>query len=97
MNQPGNKQKDEFRAAVMLTVVWVAGLTLIIIFIALFAGIWLDRLLKSKPLLTIVLTIISIPVTIFTTFLIVKTTSRRINPVKKKGISEEEPQRGEGN
>ena len=39
MNQSGNKQQDEFRTAVTMTVVWVAGLTLVIIFAALFAGI----------------------------------------------------------
>ncbi len=97
MNQPGNKQQDEFRAAVTMTVVWVAGLTLIIIFVALFAGILLDRFLNSKPLFTIVLTIASIPVTIYATFRVVKAASSRIKPVTKKGYSEEEPPRGEDN
>ena len=97
MNQPGNKQQDEFRAAVIMTVVWVAGVTLIIIFVALFAGILLDRLLNSKPLFTIVLTIISIPITIFTTFRVVKAASSRIKPVTREGYSEEEPHRGEDN
>ena len=97
MNQPGNKQQDEFRAAVIMTVVWVAGVTLIIIFVALFAGILLDRLLNSKPLFTVVLTIISIPITIFTTFRVVKAASSRIKPAAKTGNSEEEPNRGEDN
>ena len=97
MNQPGNKQQDEFRAAVIMTVIWVAGLTLIIIFIALFAGILLDRLLNSKPLFTIALTIASIPITIISTFRVVKAASSRIKPTPKKGYSEEEPHRGEDN
>jgi F0F1-type ATP synthase assembly protein I len=96
MNQLGNKKKDEFRAAITMTIVWVAGMTLIIIFVALFAGVLLDRLLNSKPIFTIVLTIASIPVTIFGTFRIVKAASSRIKPAKK-GNSEEEPHRGEYN
>jgi F0F1-type ATP synthase assembly protein I len=97
MNQPDRKQQDEFRTAVTMTVVWVAGLTLIIIFVALFAGILLDRFLNSKPIFTIVLTIASIPLTIFATFRVVKAASSRIQPVTKKENSEEEPHRGEDN
>lgn len=80
-----------------MTVVWVAVLTLITIFAALFAGILLDRLLNSKPLFTIVLTIASIPVTIYATFRVVKAASNRIQPAVKKEISEEEPHRGKDN
>ena len=97
MNQPDRKQQDEFRAAVTMTVVWVAGLTLIIIFVSLFAGILLDRFLNSKPIFTIVLTIASIPLTIFATFRVVKAASSRIQPAKKKENPEEEPHRGEDN
>jgi F0F1-type ATP synthase assembly protein I len=95
MNKTGDKHQDEFKAAVTMTVVWVAGLTLIIIFVALFAGILLDRLLNSKPLFTIVFTIASIPVTIYATFRVVKAASSRIQPALKKETSEEEPHRGE--
>jgi F0F1-type ATP synthase assembly protein I len=97
MNKPGNRQQDEFRAAVTMTVVWVASLTLIIIFVALFAGILLDRLINSKPLFTIILTIASIPVTIYATFRVVKVASSRIKSVEKKVNSEEELRSGENN
>ena len=80
-----------------MTVVWVAGLTLIIIFVGLFAGILLDKFLNSKPLFTIILTVASIPVTIFATFRVVKVASSRIQPAAKKENSEEEPHRGEDN
>ncbi len=97
MNKPGNKQQDEFRAAVTMMVVWVASLTLIIIFVALFAGILLDRSINSKPLFTIVFTIASIPVTIYATFRVVKAASSRIKPAERKVNSEEEPHSGEDN
>ena len=97
MNQPGSKQQDEFRTAVTMTVIWVAGLTLIIIFVALFAGILLDKILNSKPLFTVVLTIASIPVTIYATFRVVKAASSRIKPAAKKENTEEEPSSGKDN
>ena len=97
MNQPGSKQQDEFRTAVTMTVVWVAGLTLIIIFVALFAGILLDKILNSKPLFTVVLTIASIPVTIYATFRVVKSATNRIQPAVKKENPEEKPNSGKDN
>ena len=97
MNKPGRQNQDEFRAAVTMTVVWVAGLTLIIIFVGLFAGILLDRLVHTKPLFTILLTVASIPVTIYATFRVVRAASSRIQPVVKKENSEEEPRGGEDN
>jgi F0F1-type ATP synthase assembly protein I len=95
MNQPGNRNQDEFRTAVTMTVVWVAGLTLGIIFIALFAGIALDKILQTKPLFTIVLMVASIPVTIFLTFRVVKSATDRLQPDAKAGKSEEASDRGE--
>jgi len=78
-----------------MTVVWVAGLTLVIIFAALFAGLWLDKILASKPLFTIIFVLVSIPVTLFLTFRIVKTATTRIQPAIEKEVTEEEPHRGE--
>jgi F0F1-type ATP synthase assembly protein I len=85
----GKKGQDEFRTAVTMTVVWVAGLTMGIIFAALLAGIWLDRILSSKPLFTVVFVLVSIPVTLFLTFRVVRTATTRIQPVIKKDVTEE--------
>ena len=97
MNQSGKKEQGEFKAAITMTVIWVAGLTLIIIFLALFAGIYLDKFLNSKPLFTIVLMIASIPVTIYATYRVVKVASSRIRPDAKKKNLEEEYHRGDDN
>lgn len=94
MNQPRGKGQDEFRTAVTMTVVWVAGLTLVIIFAALLAGMWLDKVLDSKPLLTIVFILFSIPVTLVLTFRVVKSATSRLIKDKNKGLIEEEPHRG---
>ncbi len=95
MNQPKGKNQDEFRTAVIMTVVWVAGLTLVVIFAALLAGLWLDKVLNSRPWLTIILIIVSIPVTIYLTLRVVRSATARIQPDKKNEIIEEEPHRGD--
>jgi F0F1-type ATP synthase assembly protein I len=95
MHKVNGKGQDEFRSAVTMTVVWVAGLTLVIIFAALLAGLWLDKLLNSKPLFTVVLILTSIPVTLYLTFRVVRTATARIQPAIKKEVTEEEPHRGE--
>jgi F0F1-type ATP synthase assembly protein I len=87
--------QDEFRSAVTVTVVWVAGLTLAVIFLGLFTGILLDKLFHSKPLFTAGLMIASIPITIFLTYRVVKTATRRIQPITKKEDLEEDPHLGE--
>jgi len=97
MNGPGKQGQNEFRNAVTMTVVWVAGLTLVVIFLALFAGILLDKALNTKPLLTIIFVIASIPLTILLTLRVVKSATSRIQPKINKGKSEEEPQSGEDN
>lgn len=94
MGKVNSKGQDEFRTAVMLTVVWVAGLTLIVIFAALLAGIWLDRVFHSKPVLTIIFILVSIPITLFMTLRVVKRISTRIIPEKQNEVRKEEPHRG---
>ena len=95
MNQPKGKGQDEFRTAVTMTVLWVAGLTLATIFAALLAGLWLDKILSSRPWFTITFILISIPVTLFLTVRVVRAATTRIQPDKKHEVTEEEPNRGD--
>lgn len=97
MNQPQGKGQGEFKTAVTMTVVWVAGLTLVTIFLALLAGLWLDKILNTKPWLTIGFILISIPVTLYLTVKVVRMATARIQPDKKKEIIEEETHRGDDN
>ena len=86
MSQPENQGKDRFQYAMNLTLASIAGqvgcLTLVIIFVALFAGLWLDRTMDTKPLFTIVLLIGSVPVTLFLMFRVVRAATSRIKPVQ---------------
>jgi len=86
MSQPEKKEKDRLQYAMNLTLASIAGqvgcLTLAIIFLALFAGLWLDRYFDTKPLFTIVLLIGSVPVTLFLMFRLVRAATSRIKPVQ---------------
>ncbi len=86
MSQPENQGKDRFRYAMNLTLASIAGqvgcLTLVIIFLALFAGIWLDRYLGTKPLFIIVFLVSSVPVTLFLMFRVVRAATSHIKPVQ---------------
>lgn len=102
MNQPEKQGKERFQYAINLTLASIAGqvgcLTLIIIFLALFAGLWLDRYFDTRPLFTIVLLIGSVPVTLFLMFRVVKAATKRIKPVQdleknKFPIAEEDADR----
>lgn len=95
MNQPKGKGQDEFKTAVTMTVVWVAGLTLVIIFAALLAGLWLDKILNSRPWFTITFILISIPVTLSLTVRVVRSATARIQPGEKTEVIEEESHRAD--
>ncbi len=90
MSQPDHQGKERFQYAMNLTLASVAGqvgcLTLVVIFLALFAGLWLDRYLQSRPLFTVVFLIGSVPVTLLMMFRVVKAATDRIKPIQKKSI-----------
>ncbi len=78
MNGPGEDNKQAFRSAIWTTVIGVAVITIVVLFVALFAGLWLDRAFGSRPLFTIGLVIIGIPVSILLTLWLVKKTTRQL-------------------
>lgn len=91
-------KKNNLQYAYNLTLASIAGqvgcLTLIIIFAALFAGLWLDGRMDSKPMFTIIFLVGSVPVTLFLMFRVVKTATNKIQPIEKKEPPEEEETSG---
>lgn len=77
--------------ALNLTMAAVAGqagcLTLVIIFIALGAGLWLDSRFDTKPIFTVVLMVGSVPVTLFSMIKVVQRATSRIEPVSSEDQS----------
>lgn len=66
----------------MITVAGVVGqvgcLTLAIIAVALFAGLWLDSRFDTKPLFTLVLVMASVPLTLYLMFRVVLSLAPKI-------------------
>jgi len=89
MTGPEDNNQNSFKSAVTITVIGVAVITFVVILVALFAGLWLDKLLSTRPLFTIGLVIISIPVTILLMFRLVKMATSRIKPTKIKSSDKE--------
>jgi F0F1-type ATP synthase assembly protein I len=91
------KKTDPARYAFNLTLAAVAGqvgcLTVLIIFLALLAGLWLDnRFGTPRPFFTIGLLLASVPVTLIAMVLVVRQTTSRIQmekPQNKEDAEEE--------
>lgn len=77
----------------------VGCLTLSVILIALLAGMWLDREFLTRPLFTVGLVVLSIPLTLFLMYRVVMRSASRIEQLTigdaEKNDSPEEPSRGD--
>jgi F0F1-type ATP synthase assembly protein I len=97
MSQPGDKSdRKRSQYAFNLTLAAVAGqvgcLTLVIVLVALFGGLWLDNLFGTRPWLTVILMVGSVPVTLVAMFWVVRKATSRMTPgsvQKTEGIEEE--------
>ena len=100
MSQSPPPDRRSRQYAINMTLAGVAGqvgcLTLLIVFVALFAGLGLDRLLNTRPLFTLILLIGSVPLTLYLMFRIVKAATDRIQPAAKADPAVEETHRGTG-
>jgi ABC-type transport system involved in cytochrome c biogenesis permease subunit len=98
MDQSPEPGKNQRQYAINMTLASVAGqvgcLTLGIIFVALFAGLGLDKLLNTKPIFTLTLLIGSVPLTLILMFRIVKAATDHIRPTAKADSAVEETHRG---
>lgn len=85
MNTPGTPpektpQPYAFSMKFMGVGAQVGCLTLMIVLGAVFGGIWLDRVLGTKPVLTVLLVLGSAPFSLFLTFWIAMRSVRDLNP-----------------
>jgi hypothetical protein len=92
MSEPKGPEKDRQQYTYNLALAAVAGqvgcLTLVIIFGALIAGLWLDRSFATKPLFTILFMVASTPLTVYVMFRVVQGATARIRPVVDKKKTE---------
>jgi hypothetical protein len=85
MSQPGDSSDNNpWLSAFNIRTLTVGGevgcVTLIIALAAVFGGLWLDGIFNTKPLLTVVLVIGSIPLSLFLTYWIAIRAVKRIQP-----------------
>jgi hypothetical protein len=102
----GSADKDRALQALKLTLAGVIGqvgcLTLVIIGIALSAGLWLDNQFQTRPIITLALVIASVPLTIFLMFRVVLSLAPKIQLTAEPSVgasdetTEEEPEGGTG-
>jgi magnesium-transporting ATPase (P-type) len=83
MTQDGRRSdKARTQQALMMALLGVTGqvgcLTLVIILVALIAGLWLDNQFQTRPLFTLILVLASIPISLFLMFRLVLSFAPRI-------------------
>lgn len=74
---PQDKQRL-VNMTVIALVAQVGCLTLIIVLAAMFAGVWVDSRMNSKPVGTIILLIVSVPIALFIMLKVVRATLRKL-------------------
>jgi magnesium-transporting ATPase (P-type) len=74
----------------------VGCLTLVIILVALVAGLWLDNQFQTRPLFALVLVLASVPVTIFLMLRVVLSFAPRIQELSGKALKSNEEEDAEG-
>jgi hypothetical protein len=102
MTQEGRTpDKDRAEQALKMALVGVVGqvgcLTLLIISVALIAGLWLDNQFQTRPLFALVFVLASVPLTLYLMFRVVLSFAPRIQMLSLDAvgtIQEEEPKSG---
>lgn len=89
MSQRGDSSNNNpWLSAFNLRTLTVGGevgcLTLVIVLAAVFGGLWFDNLLGTKPLITVILVIGSIPISLFLTYWIAIRAARSITSMYNK-------------
>ena len=82
MSQQTPVPTDKKRRWLNLTLAGIAGqvgcLTLVIILAAVFGGLWLDARFQTRPMITLILVIASIPISLVLMFLVVRGATAKI-------------------
>ena len=75
---------------VLAGVVSQVGLvTVVIVLVALFGGLWLDTQFGTRPIITVTLMVLSMPVTLGLMLFIVRRATAQLKPVAKTNQNEE--------
>ena len=93
-------EKDQAIQALKVVFVGVIGqvgcLTLVVIIVALLAGLWLDNQFQTRPLFVIILLLASVPLTIFLMIRVVLSFAPRIQSLSEQGVGIDRTEETEG-
>lgn len=78
-SEPNNRRRL-LSIALVVILIQVGCLTLAIILGALFGGLWLDNRFQTRPVITLVLLVASIPISLVIMFAVVRKGLARIKP-----------------
>lgn len=95
MQQPKHSQQTRIRNLSLAGVAGLAGLVSVIItFVALFAGLWLDSRTQQDGTFTVIALVVSVPVSLFTMLKLVIEMVRRIvpQPATPRALMQHTPQ-----
>ena len=91
MNRQDPVEKDRKQYAMNMALAVVTGLvgliTSVIVLASVFLGLWLDNHFQTRPMITIILVVASIPVSVFSMLIVVRKAVSRIKvqtPTKKE-------------
>jgi len=92
ISKPSKNTRGEyaFNATLAIVAGQVGCLTLIIVIAALFAGLWLDSRMGTRPMFTIGLMIVSIPITLVMMVWIVRAATARMQSRSSKQLLSDE-------
>jgi len=87
-----DQKTSVFNVALAIVAGQVGFLTLVIVLAAVLGGLWLDNRFQTRPILTIALLIISIPISVLAMLIVVRGAVARIKAggVQRKGNHSEE-------
>ena len=84
MTQSENKGRGILNTLLIVMIGQVGCLTLVIILASVFAGLWLDNMFGTKPVLTLVLLFAGIPVSVFVMLFVARRTLTRLKEQAEK-------------
>jgi F0F1-type ATP synthase assembly protein I len=81
--QPAKRRKVyTYNMALAVVASLVGGLTLVIVLVALFGGLWLDSHMGTRPKFTIGLLLLSIPITLLVMLWVTRAATSRLQSAK---------------
>ena len=94
---PDTAQYQQVLLKVLLGVVGQVGcLTLVIVMVAVFGGLWLDKQLQTRPWITLGLILLSVPLTFALVLRVVLSNADRIKDLSSKTIAKSTQEDAEG-